>query len=204
MFGPTTGGWYPSASASADSERAPILRWYADRVEPGFADYRVYGYTVRCLQVFTLAFLWENGTRNTENAFCRRGFNLVPRVPFSDLLVTARRAPAGYYPVMGFRSATSGGSSRVGTQGYFWPSGVVSTAPFESVAMLFTDSSIAPYLSADRANGFPVRCLQVFTSHSDTPRKRKAAHWAAFFYFAALLPKYFSLMRAFLPVRLRR
>ena len=38
---------------------------------------RVYGRPVRCLQAFALAIFWENGTRNTENAFCQRIFPVL-------------------------------------------------------------------------------------------------------------------------------
>ncbi len=105
----------------------------------------------------------EHGTRRTLSViiYFSVAFSVL-RVPFSDLLVTALRAPAGYYPAAGYRSGEGGGAlTTVSTYGY-----IRSSEPSGSSgrALEFAASVTRVADNWTRRQGLSVRCLQAFTN----------------------------------------
>ncbi len=121
-------------------------------VTPAEDHSRALGFAVRCLQAFT-----------------------------SHFLVTAPRAPAGYYPGSGLSHYPDGSLLYVGTGSCGWTSTVVGT---DAVYQHFMQADVRPVVSVPRhAHGFSVRCLQAFTLASppsplppSSHKKREAVH----------------------------
>ncbi len=107
----------------------------------------------------------EHGTRRTLSViiYFSVAFSVF-RSPFSDLLVTALRAPAGYYPAVGYRQFNDGTMVVVSTNGYVWssfrPGLYAYYLAFGATAVATTGDG-----SWTDARARSVRCLQAFTSH---------------------------------------
>ncbi len=86
------------------------------------------------------------------------------RSPFSHFLVTAFRAPAGYYPATGYRHIDGGiayGDAPVRAQSAMARNEL---SGVQAVTLGASDSAVTVLDVDYRARGFTVRCLQVFTS----------------------------------------
>ena len=70
------------------------------------------------------------------------------------------RTATDFYPASGLRSSTSGGLSNVGARSYSWSSSPYSVTSVLGSGVDFYSSGVYPEGSHNRANGFPVRCVQ--------------------------------------------
>ena len=66
-----------------------------------------------------------------------------------------------FYPASGLRAQSSGEFTVTGSYGYAWSVAVSGTNVYY---LRFTSSDVAPMATANRANGFGVRCVQYLRS----------------------------------------
>ena len=110
----------------------------------------------------------ENHSRRTDSVAPRclpvlkyqsdTGFVLSGASPVSFSERSLRR------PASGYRNRTSGALSNVGTNGYAWSSSPNASGNVNAGNLNFNASYVNPLNNANRANGFPVRCVRAFTA----------------------------------------
>ncbi len=96
--------------------------------------------------------------------------------------MTAPRAPAGYYPVTGYRHRDTGTMNLTGENGHRWSSTLYAASPIYVTYFLIDVTRVVPAFYADRSAGLGVRCLQAFTSDL-------VSHMLAFPFAVFVIPK---------------
>ncbi len=71
------------------------------------------------------------------------------------------KRPLVFFPASGRRDYATGGMNYVSSVGYDWSASPNSTA--FGCYLYFNSTDVNPSNNFNRANGFPVRCLQAFT-----------------------------------------
>ncbi len=169
-------------TASVADVRYLMFRFYATAVVPTLAGERSCARSVRCLQAFTSDLV--SRMRSHFHSPCLSSRNAVRDLPYIEISgrsltafrddmsewrggfflifaeATACGAPAGYYPVDGFRDRITGGLGEMGTGGNPWSS---TGGPVDAYYFDFLATWVRPSYLASRAYGLPVRCLQAFT-----------------------------------------
>lgn len=78
-------------------------------------------------------------------------------------LYSAAYLTSGYInPASGYRNNNDGSLNNVGTNGYYWSASPNNAS--NGYNLNFNSSNVNPSNNNNRANGLPVRCVQVFTS----------------------------------------